>query len=228
MLPKIETPILKFELPSTGETLRFRPFLVKEEKVLMLASEGKDINDMLQAAQQVVSNCCLEDINVEELTIFDLQMLFINLKSKSVGQEQDFTLSCGECKQNINYTLDLDSVKVQGLDNPIDNFIKVTDEVGILLKYPTTKAVTTIIDDDAEIMRHCIEHIVSGEETLNPADETKEEMTEFIDNLPVAVYTQIKEFFINMPRVEHLIEFKCSACEKENVVLINGYEHFFD
>ena len=124
MLPKIETPILKFELPSTGETLRFRPFLVKEEKVLMLASEGKDINDMLQAAQQVVSNCCLEDINVEELTIFDLQMLFINLKSKSVGQEQDFTLSCGECKQNINYTLDLDSVKVQGLDNPIDNFIK--------------------------------------------------------------------------------------------------------
>lgn len=228
MLPKIETPILKLQRPSTGETLSFRPFLVREEKVLMLASEGKDINDMLLAAQQVVSNCCLEDLNVEDLTIFDLQMLFIKLKSKSVGQEQDFTLSCGECKQNINYTLDLDSVEVSGMDNTSDNFIKVTDDVGVRLKYPTAKAITSGSDDDTDIIIDCIEHIVDGEETIDPKDETKEEVKEFIDNLPVAVYTQIKEFFINMPRVEHLIEFTCSACEKENVVLVNGYEHFFD
>ena len=148
MLPKIETPTFDFNIPSTGEVKKFRPFLVKEEKVLMLASEGGEYKDMISACEQVVSNCCLEEIDVENLSVFDLQHLFMRLKEKSTGESQDFTLICGGCKETMKYTLQLSDVQVQGLEEAPDNIIKINDDVAIELQYPNAR----VIMDTNEIL----------------------------------------------------------------------------
>ena len=137
MLPKIDTPIFSFTQPSTGKDIRFRPFVVKEEKILMLANDGGEPADMVQAAQQVVQNCCVDDIDVREFTLFDLQYLFIKIKSKSTGEIQSYNLGCGKCKEKVGYDLNLDDLKVTGLDDDVESFVKVSETVGIQLKWPT-------------------------------------------------------------------------------------------
>ena len=230
MLPKIDTPKFSFSQPSTGKALTFRPFLVKEEKILMLAANGGEINDMLDAAQQIVQNCCIEDVNIKDFTIFDLQYLFIKIKSKSTGEVQEFTLTCGEkdCNSKIQYELKLDDIEVTGLDNKVDSFIKVNDDVGIQLKYPTAE-IALLGDelDDTSLIALCIDHVVNGEETIDILNEEKDEVDEFIDSLPLHAFDKVKEFFLNMPRMEHVIEYKCPKCERDNFIALNGYEHFF-
>ena len=231
MLPKIETPIHEFTVPSTGEVKKFRPFLVKEEKVLMLASEGGEYKDMISACEQIVSNCSLEDIDVSELSVFDLQHLFMRLKEKSTGDTQEFTLVCGGCKEQINYTLQLADVKVHGLDERPDKIIKINDDVAIELQYPNARVILNLEQDgdDTAIVNHCLVKVFSGEEILYIKDETPENINEFVDNLPLDVFEKIQEFFSKMPRVEHVVEYKChkEECGFDNRISINGYEHFF-
>ena len=228
MLPKIETPTFDFSIPSTGEVKKFRPFLVKEEKVLMLASEGGEYKDMISACEQVVSNCSLEEIDVSKLAVFDLQHLFMRLKEKSTGETQDFTLVCGGCKETMNYTLQLSDVKVQGLDERPDSIIKINDDVAIELQYPNANVIMNVTeDDDTAIVNHCLVKVFNGEEVLEIKDETPEHIEEFIDNLPLDVFEKIQEFFNKIPRVEHIVEYACPKCEHANRISINGYEHFF-
>ncbi len=230
MLPKIETPTFDFNIPSTGEVKKFRPFLVKEEKVLMLASEGGEYKDMISACEQVVSNCSLEELDVDKLTVFDLQHLFMRLKEKSTGETQDFTLICGGCKEQINYSLQLADVKVQGLDDIPDNIIKINDDVAIELQYPNARVIMEANEeDDTAIVKHCLVKVYNQEEVLQVKDESTEHIEEFIDNLPLDVFEKVQSFFNKMPRVEHLVEYKChnEECGFENRISINGYEHFF-
>lgn len=230
MLPIIETPTFEIELPSSGEIKRFRPFLVKEEKILMLASEGGEFVDMISACEQVVSNCSLEDINAGKLSIFDLQHIFMRLKEKSIGSTQEFTLICGGCEDKIKYTLELKDVKVQGLEDQADSIIKVNDDVAIELEYPSAKTMLGMgIKDEPTLLTHCISKVHNGEEVITIKDEKFEDVEEFIDNLPLNVFEKIQEFFNKMPRVEHIVEYKCHKedCGHENRISINGYEHFF-
>jgi len=228
MLPKIETPLFDFSIPSTGEVKKFRPFLVKEEKVLMLASEGGEYKDMISACEQVVSNCCLEEIDVENLSIFDLQHLFMRLKEKSTGETQDFQLICGGCKETMKYTLQLSDVQVQGLEEAPEKIIKINEDVAIELQYPNAKVILdTDETDDTAIVHHCLVKVFNGEEVLQIKDETPENIVEFIDNLPLDVFEKIQSFFNKMPRVEHIVEYACPSCGFENRISINGYEHFF-
>ena len=117
-LPRVETPMFENTLASTGELIKFRPFLVKEEKILMLASESNEFKDMVNACSQIVTNCCGGAVDGSELTMFDLQDLFLKIRAKSVGETADFTLTCGECKKTTPYELRLDAMKVEGLENP--------------------------------------------------------------------------------------------------------------
>jgi hypothetical protein len=230
MLPKIETPIHEFTVPSTGEVKRFRPFLVKEEKILMLASEGGEYGDMVSACEQVVSNCSQEELDVANLSIFDLQHLFIRLKEKSTGTTQEFQLICGGCEDRINYTLQLADVQVTGLEEAGSNIVKIGDEVAIELKYPTARVIAGVTDgDDTSIVASCISKVFEGEETIDIKDEKPEDVVEFIDNLPLDTFQEVQEFFNRMPRVEHVVEYKChnEECGFSNRISINGYEHFF-
>tara|TARA_B100000073_G_C23535467_1_gene493769 strand:- start:19 stop:708 length:690 start_codon:yes stop_codon:yes gene_type:complete len=228
MLPKIDTPIFSFTQPSTGKDIRFRPFVVKEEKILMLANDGGEIGDMVSAAQQVVQNCIVDDIDVNDFTIFDLQWLFLKIKSKSTGEIQPFQLGCGACQAKVAYDLNLDEIEVQGLDQDHKDLIQVNENVAIKLKWPTAEvyAVNEQVDDEG-IVAMCIDHVIDGEEIINIREEPIEEVIAFIESLPLNVYGEVKDFFLNMPKVEHIIEFTCPKCDKENYIGISGYEHFF-
>ena len=227
-LPRIETPIFESKLASTGESIRFRPFKVKEEKILMLASESEEFEDMVSACAQIITNCCLDKVDGHQLTMFDLQDLFLKIRAKSVGETSDFTLTCGECQKSIPYELQLSDMKVTGLDDLPNKFIKVTEEMGVQLKWPTARIAAQIdkLEDD-ELVAKCIDYVVDGEETFSTKDEPIEEVISFIEDLPIETMDEIRECFIRMPRIEHTVEFKCPSCEKDNAVSINGYEHFF-
>ena len=227
-LPRIETPIFESKLASTGEPIKFRPFLVKEEKILMLASAGEDFKDMVNACAQIVTNCCGEKIKGHELTMFDLQDLFLKIRAKSVGETADFTLTCGKCEKTTPYELKLDDVKVIGLENPPDKFIKISEDMGVQLQWPTAIVAAEIEElTDDELIAKCIDYVVDGEETFSIANETIEEVNSFIEFLPIDVMDKFRHFFQQMPRIEHLVEYKCRHCDTENRININGYEHFF-
>ena len=225
-LPRIETPMFESNLASTGELIKFRPFLVKEEKILMLASESENFKDMVNACAQIVTNCA--GIKGHELTMFDLQDLFLKIRSKSVGETADFTLTCGECEKPTPYALRLDEVKVVGLEKPPDNFIKINEEMGVQLRWPTA-LIAAEIDEltDDELVAKCIDYVVDGEETFSTEGEPAEEVASFVEELPIETMEKMREFFQQMPRIEHVVEYKCPHCETDNKININGYEHFF-
>ena len=172
-LPKIDTPRFNGTIASSGNEVTFRPFKVKEEKILMMASEGGEYKDMVNACAQIVSNC-VEELNAYELPIFDLQDLFIQIRSKSDGALANFKLTCGNCEKSIPYEMDLTEFKITGLEDRPDNVIQVSEDMVVKLRYPNA-AMASVIDelDDAVLVAKCIEHIVDGEETINVEEEPR-------------------------------------------------------
>jgi len=229
-LPKIDTPIHEGIVASTGQKVRFRPFKVKEEKILMLAAEGGEYAEMVNACAQIVGNCC-EEVEAFTLPLFDLQDLFLQIRSQSHGANADFRLYCGneECNEILNYTMDLKEFKITGLEDRPDSLIKVPgEEMAIKLRYPGAD-VGALIDkmQDVEVISKCIEYVADGEETFSMQDESEEEITRFVEDLPLDTFNEIRAFFDKMPMLEHEVEWCCKACGRENKVGINGYDHFF-
>ena len=229
-LPKIDTPIHEGIVASTGQKVRFRPFKVKEEKILMLAAEGGEYAEMVNACAQIVGNCC-EEVEAFTLPLFDLQDLFLQIRSQSHGANADFRLYCGneECNEILNYTMDLKEFKITGLEDRPDSLIKVPgEEMAIKLRYPGAD-VGALIDkmQDVEVIAKCIEYVADGEETFSMQDESEEEITRFVEDLPLDTFNEIRAFFDKMPMLEHEVEWCCKACGNENKVGINGYDHFF-
>jgi len=227
MLPKVDAPIYETTFMN-GETVKYRPFLVKEEKILMLASEGDDYNEMLQACAQVVDNCTFGKLDVEGLPLFALQDLFVKIRMVSVGEEQEFNLTCGNCEGTIKYTLNLEDMKVKGLGDLPNGEIKVNDDFIINMKFPS--ALKVALDDeqtDVDIIKHCIHSIVTEEEEQLIKDVKQEELIEFVENLPIDVFEEMRKFIQAMPVLQHNIDYKCPHCDEDQIVNINGYEHFF-
>ena len=229
-LPKIDTPIHEGIVASTGQKVRFRPFKVKEEKILMLAAEGGEYAEMVNACAQIVGNCC-EEVEAFTLPLFDLQDLFLQIRSQSHGANADFRLYCGneECNEILNYTMDLKEFKITGLEDRPDSLIKVPgEEMAIKLRYPGAD-VGALIDkmQDVEVISKCIEYVADGEETFSMQEESEEEITRFVEDLPLDTFNEIRAFFDKMPMLEHEVEWCCKACGRENKVGINGYDHFF-
>ena len=226
-LPKIDTPTFDLNVPSTGEKITFRPWLVKEEKILMLANEGGEYEDMVNACKNVVHNCSYETIDAGNLTMFDLQYLFLRCKEKSVAGKQDFVLSCGNCEAKVPYELDLKDIQLAGdVDN--DRTVKGTDDIIIKLKYPTVDDALTLQNaKPVDYIKKSIEYVASGDEVINVKDESEEAIDEFMDSLPVDIFTKMLNFFNDMPMMQHIVEFECKECGHKNKVNISGAEHFF-
>jgi len=230
MLPKVETPILETNIPSTGEVVKYRPFLVREEKILMLASESDEYAEMIDACIQIVNNCTFEKINVEELPVFDLQHLFLKIRMLSVGETQDFNLVCGQedCGKQTAYELDLSSLEVKGLDDLPSDEIQVGDDFVIKMKWPSARDLLEEgTDADINIIRNAIYSIVTSEEETFTKDVSDEELEDFINDLPVSSFDEMRKFVKGTPVLQHTVEYKCPHCEVEQFVGINGYEHFF-
>ena len=236
-LPINQATLYNITIPSTGKTVRFRQFLVKEQKALLLAQQSNDELVMLDTLKNIIKECVKDPIDVDKLATFDIEYLFVIMRSKSVGENVEIVLRCPDCSDNkdskIVMNVDLASLEVH--KNPDhNNKIPLFDDVGIVMKYPsfnTLKAIrTSNVNDPFEainIIIECIDFIYNTENVYYPEDVTKEELIEFIDNLTDKQMNDIKTFFKTMPRLYKDISFTCPVCGKTYVKRLEGLESFF-
>jgi hypothetical protein len=225
-LPTLSVPTFDVEVYSTKEKIKMRPFLVKEEKILILAAESNQRNDMIRAMQQVITSCSDQKIDAEKLPFFDLQNIFIKLRAQSIGKESEFNLICGECGHKTPTSLDLEQIELRVTPNHT-NKIMLTDEIGVIMKYPTSDV---LIDEDKpifDLVVSCIDKVFTAEEVHDAADQSYEEICSFIDGLTTEQFDKIVEFFETAPKILHNIEYTCPKCQTENTVVVDGVENFF-
>ena len=231
-LPILESPKYEAKVPSTGKKVNYRPYLVKEEKILMIAMESDNQAQILDAMKEVVKACTYNKVDVEKLTIFDLEFLFLKLRSKSVGEIAKVGIHCEKCqvtnKQEIN--LDLIEVNVP----VVNNKIKLTEKVGVVLHWPHVGSVNmdevskkNKIDIAMDLIANCIESIYDEKAVYPAADSTLEELLAFLGSLSQAQFTKIQEFVNKMPRLQHEVEFTC-VCGHKNKLTLQGLQSFFE
>ena len=234
-LPKLTTPTYELEIPSTDEKIKYRPFLVKEEKILMMAMETKNESDIVQAVKDIVSECTFNKINLGSMPMFDVEYIFLNIRSKSVGEVSKLKLLCpDDGKTYADVDLDLNEVKVQVGDDHT-NKIELGDGKGMIMTYPTISsfADSGIKDINAsnmlDVISSCIMQIYekNGEKTYDPKDQTKKELTEFIEQLNTKQFKDVQKFFETMPKLKHEITVKNPKTKEENKVTLTGLNDFF-
>lgn len=224
-LPKIEYPTYDIYIQSLDRKVAFRPFLVKEEKILLMAKEGKDAESIRSAISQIVNNCAVEPIDVENLPLFDIEMIFLKLRAKSIGENVKLSFHCKnevdgvECGTDTDYILNLDKVKYE-IPEGHDAKVMVTSTMGIKLKYPTLGTIPTIEKDEYELMVDSlldnIEYVFDGEQVFKLEDSTEQEQIEFIESLNRETMDKIEHFFLTSPKVILEDEVSCKKC---------GYQH---
>jgi T4 bacteriophage base plate protein len=239
-LPKIATPTYELELPSTGKTIKYRPFLVKEEKVLILALETQDTKQITLAIKQVLKDCILtKGIKVDELPSFDIEYIFLNVRGKSVGEAIDLIVTCSDDGETeVPVKIYVDEIQVQ--KNPEHSTeIRIDDEIVIKMKYPsldqfiknnfdfTAQESVSTIERSFEIISSCVEAIFTAEESWAASDCTKKELIEFIESMNAEQFKKIEGFFETMPKLTHTFVVTNPKTKVENTVTLEGLTSFF-
>lgn len=230
-LPKIDLPIYELELPSNNKKIKYRPFTVKEEKILLIAQEGKDLKHMIEAVKQVVNNCLIND-DVSTFAMFDLEYILLLLRSKSVNNSVTFSINDPDTKEAIELSLDLLDVKVT-TEEEHSNRIKINDAYTMFLRYPTIEEFIDFISGDKDdalvtynIMISCLEQVVSEDDVYKFKDFSSEEIDNFMDDLQGDVLSEIKKFFDTMPKLRHEMKYINSNGDEKTFV-IEGMQSFF-
>jgi hypothetical protein len=232
-LPKIETPKYRLTVPSTQEEVDFRPYLVKEEKILMMAMESQDQRQMMAAIKDIIASCTFEKVNVEKLTTFDLEYIFVQMRAKSVGEIAKIGLSCDNCKTKNEVDVNLEEIEVRGKDQ-VEDKIELTNDVGLKMKYPDVNTVMDNLGEGAEeidrifaLMIACIDYIYQGDQIFDAAEQSKKELTDFVESLSSEQFGRIQKFFEAMPQTASTIEFDCDNCGTHNKIEVKGLVNFF-
>ena len=234
-LPKLDVPIYEMAIPSTDEKIKYRPFLIKEEKVLLIAMESNKNEDIIQAVKQIVSECIFNKIKLGDLPMFDIEYMFLNIRAKSVGEVSKLKILCkddGETYATVE--VDLSEIEVQ-VEDDHTNKIELSDEMGVYMKYPSIDSFSTagISDITAENMLDvivtCIDKIYDkkGEEVYDSKDSSKKELMEFVEQLNTKQFQEVQKFFDTMPKLRHTITVKNPKTKKENLVTLSGLSDFF-
>tara|TARA_Y100000766_G_C18700690_1_gene504064 strand:- start:44 stop:763 length:720 start_codon:yes stop_codon:yes gene_type:complete len=236
-LPKISTPTYEMVIPSNKKKIKFRPFLVKEEKILIIAMESQDNNQIANAIKDVLESCILtKGIKVDKLATFDIEYLFLNIRGKSVGEEIEVMVTCtddGETK--VPTTINLDDIKVK-IDKEHSPDIKLDDELTLRMRYPSmeefikTNFSTTEnlnVDDTFKLIASCIDQIYSEEESWAGSDCTDKELSEFIESLSSQQFKEIEKFFDTMPKMTHTVKVTNPKTKKQNKIVLEGLQSFF-
>ena len=233
-LPKLDTPVYELEQPSTGETIKYRPFLVKEQKTLMMASESNDDKEVKEALAGLISNCTFSKIDPFKIPIFDVEFLFLRIRGKSVGEKIDLSLLCPDDNETrVNKSVNLEEIGVNmkvGHTNEID----ITDNIKMVMRYPTLNDMTDMsadannIEDVFSMIRRCVHEIHDGEKVYNKVDMSDSELDEFIDSLTSVQFEKVGGFFETMPKVQHSVEVTNPKTKKKGEVVIEGIQSFFD
>ena len=229
-LPILNNPVYTLELPSTGEEIEFRPFLVKEQKSLMIAEQSNNEKIINKTIVELIHNCTFEKIDAKKLPIFDVEMIFLKLRSKSVGETAEVIVTCpddGETKVPVK--VNLDEINVAITDEHT-NEINITDDIKIVMRYPTLEDVKVTKTDDASIMfdmiHTSIDEVHNGDEIITRVDMTDKELTDFIDSMNTQQLESIMNFFNTMPKLRHVLEVENPKTKKKNEVLIEGLNIF--
>lgn len=242
VLPKIETPEYTTKLPVSGMQVKFRPYLVKEEKLIMIATQSGDRNEQLNAMLNIIGMCVkTKDFDVNSLAMADVDWLFLKLRSKSVGEEIEQDVKCPHCKATTPIAIDLEKIKCSKTKVATEK-IMITDTIGINISAPTVKMLRKYdmnkiegVDNDVveginfgcELIIDCIQSVFDGDSYHNTEDVSREEMNEFIDSLGSQQFSKIKNFFDEMPTVEYDEKETCVACKKEIEIKLTGMSDFF-
>ena len=237
-LPKITTPIYELELPSNGKKIKYRPFLVKEEKILILALESEDMKEITNAIVQILSECILtKSIKISELSMFDIEYLFLNVRSRSIGEKIEVTVTCpDDSETKVNMDIDIESIKIQK-DKNHSNIIKLDNDISMKMKYPSLdqfvennfefNSEDTDVDKSLSMIISCIDMVYTQEECWSAVDCTKKELQEFVEQMNTKQFKEIEEFFTTMPKLSHTIVVKNPKTKVESEVVLEGLASFF-
>ena len=231
-LPKLNTPEYELELPSTGGKVKFRPFLVKEQKLLMMAQESEDDNQVVDMVSQIVNACTFEKIDVDTSPMFDIEYIFLQIRGKSVCEKIDLNITCPDDeKTSVPVQVDINDISVL-MSEEHNNEIDLNNDIKMVFRYPLLKDVKGIpantkdVDLIFYLLNSCIESISHGEEIYNRVDISEKELTEFIDSLTGEQFERITDFFQTMPKLRHVIPVKNPKTEVESEVVVEGLASF--
>ena len=234
-LPKLNTPTYELEVPSTDEKIKYRPFLVKEEKILMIAMESKDNTQIVNAVKDIVSACTFDKVDISNMPMFDVEYIFLNIRAKSVGEVSKLRVLCPDDKKTYtNIDVDLTKVNVE-IGEGHTNKIELTDDTGMIMTYPTIDSftetgITTInAENMIELIGSCVLQIYEnkGEKVYQGKDQTKKELTEFIESMNTAQFKKVQKFFDTMPKLKHTVKVKNPKTKKSSDITLNGLNDFF-
>lgn len=229
-LPKIDQPLFELTVPSTGKKITFRPFVVKEEKLLLIAQSGGD-TDMIRAIKQIIRNCVQEDINVDSLATFDLEYIFLKLRARSVNNIIKLSYRDNEDDQLYDFEIDLDKIEVE-MPEGVDPKIKINDNVGMTMKYPSAGIADKLTEFENEVelltffITNCIDTIYDENDVYIASEYSDKELGEFVDSLDVNTFDKIREFFEKIPRMRHVINYK-NKMGNDRVIELSSIKDFF-
>jgi hypothetical protein len=237
-LPKISTPTYELELPSNQKKIRYRPFLVKEEKILIMALESEDMKQISNAIVQILTECILsKGVKISELSTFDIEYLFLNVRAKSVGETIEVNITCpDDGETQVSMEIDIDTIKVQRDPNH-NSIVKLDDTLSMKMKYPALDQFIennfefneeeTDIDKSLMMITSCIDMVYNAEESWSSKDCTKKELKEFVEQMNTKQFKEIESFFTTMPKLSHTIVVKNPKTEIESEVVLEGLASFF-
>lgn len=233
-LPRYSYPTYTLTIPSNGKTLKYRPFLVKDEKNLLLSQQSEEEVSMYDTLKGVIASCILDDNKVDQLAVFDLEYIFTQLRCKSIGEQVELIFTCqnDECKKKEPHTFTIDAKVEKPKDHT--NKINLFDNVGIVMKYPGTDQLTKITKTDLtnpdniiDLIVSCIDYIYDDETVYHAKEQSKKELVKFVEDLPKSAADKLRDFFASIPKLKQTVQYTCKHCGTESSYDIEGIENFF-
>lgn len=230
-LPKLnDLPSYSLVIPSSKRQVNFRPFLVKEQKILLLAMESQEEKQILQAISDTLKSCIEEEITDRELATFDIEYMFTQIRSKSVGETTNVNLTCSKCEEVNEVKINLSEINIKLNDN---NVIKLNDRYSLLMRYPSyhdvidaTDAKSSVTDEIMKLCKLCLDKILTEEEQISVADESEEEIQQFLESLTTEQFDKIVNFVMNLPKLTKDVTYDCSSCGEKNNIIVEGLQNF--
>jgi hypothetical protein len=242
MLPKIDVPVYTIKLLSSGKTLQYRPFTVKEEKLFLMASESEEMDTIVDTIKQVINNCVLDECDVNDLPMFDIEHIFLNIRARSIGENINLRYNCnniiskeGEEDKKCNniVSIDLNILEVQPeKEEGHTNKIEITDSLGLVMSYPNINILKQFNmenqgDSIMNMTINCIDYIYDKDSIYYAKDTPKQELIDFLESMQSKDLEKIRNFFDTMPKMKKTIHFKCNKCEHEEDIELEGIQNFF-
>lgn len=240
-LPKLDVPIYELILPLSQQKVKFRPFLVKEEKILLMAMESKDEKSTILAIKQILNNCCFGDTDIDNMPVTDLEFLFLNLRARSIGEVVDLQYRCnnkvkdeeGEeknCNNVVKFSMNILNI-VPEVPADHTNKIELSDKLGIVMRYPTFKMMENTKGDESErildVVIESVDYIYDEDNVYYRKDVPKKEMVEFIESMTKEQFQKVQDFFESLPKIKKDVEFKCNKCGYTEKITVEGIQNFF-